>query len=103
MEQGPLVSIITPSLNSGRFLEETIRSVLSQDYPFIEYIVMDGGSTDDTIAILKRYQDRLQYDSKPDKGTADAINDGIICWPPGNGPCSTMLFADHVFVPARSV
>jgi glycosyltransferase involved in cell wall biosynthesis len=77
MEQRPLVSIVTPSLNSGRFLEETIQSVLSQDYPSIEYIVVDGGSTDNTIAILKRYQGRLQFDSKPDNGAADAINDGF--------------------------
>ncbi|MBZ5725706.1 MAG: glycosyltransferase [Acidobacteriia bacterium] len=77
MEQRPFVSIVTPSLNSGRFLEETIQSVLSQDYPFIEYLVMDGGSTDGTIALLQRYQGRLQFDSKPDKGTADAINGGF--------------------------
>jgi len=73
----PLVSIVTPALNSGEFLEETIQSVLSQDYPHIEYLVMDGGSTDGSLAILERYRDRLRYISQPDQGTADAINCGF--------------------------
>ncbi|GAB4542651.1 MAG: hypothetical protein Fur0020_12090 [Thermodesulfovibrionia bacterium] len=72
----PLVSIITPSYNQGRYIEETIKSVLSQDYPKIEYIVVDGGSTDNTIEILKRY-DRIKWISEPDKGQADAINKGF--------------------------
>lgn len=73
-----LVSIITPSYQQGRFLEETIRSVLRQDYPHIEYIVMDGGSSDETVSILKKYSDRLAYwRSEPDKGQTDAINKGF--------------------------
>ncbi|MGD0437525.1 MAG: glycosyltransferase family 2 protein [Bryobacteraceae bacterium] len=73
----PLVSIVTPVLNMGNFVEETIRSVLSQDYPNLEYIVMDGGSTDGTLEILEKYRGRLSYCSGPDRGTADAINRGF--------------------------
>jgi len=71
------VSIVTPSLNAGRYLQETIASVLAQDYPNVEYIVMDAGSTDDTLSILTRYEGMLQYISRPDRGTADAINKGF--------------------------
>ena len=88
MEQYPLVSIVTPSFNSARYIERAIESVLSQDYPRIEYIVMDGASTDDTVAILDRYGSRLRYVSTPDKGASDAINKGfarsqgsILAWP----------------------
>jgi glycosyltransferase involved in cell wall biosynthesis len=73
----PLVSIVTPVYNMASFLEETIQSVLAQDYPFLEYIVMDGGSTDGTLEILKRYAGRLQYISQADGGQCDAINQGF--------------------------
>src|SRR5690348_9327591 len=73
----PLISIVTPTYNMGRYLSETIESVLSQDYPNIEYIVMDAGSTDDTLAILEKYRGRLEFHSAPDRGTADAINKGF--------------------------
>jgi glycosyltransferase involved in cell wall biosynthesis len=73
----PLISIVTPTFNMGRFLEKTIQSVLSQDYPNIEYIVMDAGSTDETIATLEKYRGRLEFHSGPDRGTADAINKGF--------------------------
>jgi len=71
------VSVITPSYNQGRFLERTIRSVLAQDYPRIEYLVMDGGSTDGTVALLESFGGRLQFVSAPDNGAADAINRGF--------------------------
>ncbi len=73
-----LVSIITPSYNQGRFLEATIRSVLEQDYPEIEYFVMDGGSNDESPQILQRYSDRLAgWVSEKDRGQTDAINKGF--------------------------
>ena len=77
MEGLPKVSIVTPSLNQGQFIERTILSVLNQNYPNIEYIVMDGGSTDNTKEIIKKYQDRLIWKSEPDKGQSEAINKGF--------------------------
>ena len=68
-----LVWIITPSLNQGRFIGDTIESVPSQDYPRLEYLVRDGGSTDHTLAILRSYGDRLTWKSAPDLGQADAV------------------------------
>jgi len=80
----------------ARFLPQTIDSVLSQDYPNIEYVVMDGGSTDGTIEILKRYGDRLRYVSAPDGGAADAINRGFQnC----RGSILAWLNADDVYLP----
>ncbi|MFZ5572837.1 MAG: glycosyltransferase family 2 protein [Thermodesulfobacteriota bacterium] len=72
-----LVSIITPSFNQGPYIEETIRSVLSQDYPRIEYRVVDGGSTDNTLQILERYKDRLTFVSAKDRGQTDALAAGF--------------------------
>ena len=74
MSKLPRISIITPSFNQGHFIEETIASVLSQDYPDLEYIVMDGGSSDDTAEILKKYGDNLTWRSEKDRGQTHAIN-----------------------------
>jgi glycosyltransferase involved in cell wall biosynthesis len=74
MDPQPLVSIVTPCRNASRYIERTIESVLAQDYPKIEYIVMDGASTDTTVEILERYRGRLQYESSPDQGPTDAVN-----------------------------
>ncbi|MTT30897.1 glycosyltransferase [Terrilactibacillus sp. BCM23-1] len=75
----PLVTIITPSYNQGEFIQETIESVLNQDYPYIEHIVVDGGSTDSTLTILKSYRDdpRFHFISEPDQGQSHAINKGL--------------------------
>jgi len=74
----PSISIVTPSFNQGPFLEETIRSILLQGYPHLEYIVIDGGSTDETPDVLKKYEAWLTYwVSEPDQGQAAAINKGL--------------------------
>jgi glycosyltransferase involved in cell wall biosynthesis len=74
----PILTIITPSYNQGRFLTETIESVLSQDVPGLEYIVVDGGSTDESVAVIERYASRLAWwVSEKDHGQAHAINKGL--------------------------
>lgn len=72
------VSIITVAFNSVKTIEDTINSVLSQDFPEIEYIVVDGGSTDGTVNIIEKYQDRIsKWVSEKDRGIYDAMNKGI--------------------------
>ena len=93
----PKVSIIIPSFNQGQFLEASIRSALEQDYPNIEYIVVDGGSKDQSMEIIKKYQDRLTWwVSEKDKGHADALNKGFSH---ATGEILAWLNSDDVYFP----
>ncbi len=96
MNKLPRISIITPSFNQARFIERTIRSVLDQQYPNLDYIVMDGGSQDGTIDILKKYEHQLKWVSQKDEGQADAINRGIRL---STGDIIAYLNSDDVYEP----
>jgi glycosyltransferase involved in cell wall biosynthesis len=106
----PRISIITPSFNQGRYIGETIESVLAQGYPNLEHIVIDGGSTDETVQVLDQYRDKLAHVvSERDRGQSDALNKGfrlatgdVLCWlnsddqfAPGALAAVAMAFATH--------
>lgn len=92
----PLVTIVTPSLNQGRWIGETIESVLSQSYPALEYLVLDGGSRDNTLEVLRHYGDRLTWTSGPDGGQSAAINKGLRA---ARGDIIAWLNADDTYLP----
>ena len=94
-ESLPLVTIVTPSYNQGRFIRDTIESVLTQDYPNIEYIVMDAASTDETAEIVREYAGRLTFISEPDRGQSHAINKGFAR---ARGSIVAWLNSDDVFL-----
>jgi glycosyltransferase involved in cell wall biosynthesis len=93
---GPLVSIVTPSRNQGRFIARTIDSVLAQTYPNIEYRVVDGGSTDATLDVLRSYGTKIEWHSEPDRGQAQAINKGFAR---SRGEILTYLNSDDLLLP----
>jgi glycosyltransferase involved in cell wall biosynthesis len=92
----PKISIVTPSLNQGQFIQRTIESVLSQDYPNLEYLVMDGGSTDNTLDVLASYSERLKWVSEKDEGQTHAINKGL---GQATGDIVAYLNADDLLLP----
>lgn len=96
MSQLPRITIITPSFNQGHFIGETIESVLQQGYPNLEYWVIDGGSSDNTVDILKSYGDRINWVSEKDRGQTHAINKGL---KKATGEIVAYLNSDDVYLP----
>lgn len=97
-QASPLVSVVTPSLNQGRFIEQTILSIKNQTYPNIEHIIIDGGSTDNTLGIIKKYDGtyNMLWLSEPDDGQSDAINKG---WRMARGEIIAYLNSDDTYMP----
>ena len=96
MNQIPLVTIVTPSLNQGNYIRATIDSILSQNYPNLEYWVIDGGSNDETLEILRSYGERIHWVSEADEGQSNAVNKG---WLRAHGEILGWVNADDVLLP----
>ena len=91
------ISVVIPSYNQGQYIEDTIRSVVAQDYPNVEIIVMDGGSTDNSVDVIKKYESSLTYwQSQKDNGQSAAINEGF---KKATGEFVTWLNSDDIFLP----
>lgn len=98
----PLVSIVTPSYNQGRFIERTILSVKNQDYPNVEHIIVDGNSTDNTREVLRKYEGSypMHWTSEPDTGQSEAVNKGLAL---AQGELIGWLNSDDVYVPRDAI
>jgi len=98
MEKLPLVSIVTPSYNQGEFIEELILSIKSQDYPNIEHIIVDGASTDNTLAVIKKHEGtyNMRWTSEPDDGHYPALNKGLR---QAQGEIWAFMCADDLYLP----
>lgn len=96
MDSLPLVTIVTPAYNQGEYLAETIESVLAQDYPHVEYIVINDGSTDDTASVISRYEERIQAVSRENRGQAATLNEG---WSMASGKLVGYLSSDDLLDP----
>lgn len=96
MEKLPRITVITPSYNQGDFIEQTIQSILSQGYPDLEYLVFDGGSTDQTVDILKKYGHKFFWVSEKDRGQSDALNKGLRM---ATGEVMCFLNSDDLYEP----
>jgi glycosyltransferase involved in cell wall biosynthesis len=93
----PKISIVTPSYNQGQYIEETILSVLNQNYPNLEYIIVDGGSKDDTVEVIKRYEKHITYwVSEKDRGQVHALNKGL---EKATGDIFAFINSDDVYLP----
>lgn len=102
MSSRPLVSIVTPSYNQEAYIEDTLRSVMNQNYPNVEHIVIDGVSTDGTVEILKQYESEydLRWSSEPDNGQSDAVNKGF---EKANGEIIGWLNSDDVYFSKNAI
>ena len=93
----PVISVVTICYNSVNTLEETIKSVVEQKYPYIDYVIIDGGSTDGTLDIIEQYKEHLGYFcSEPDKGISDAFNKGIFH---AKGDLIVIINSDDILLP----
>ncbi|MDO8658008.1 MAG: glycosyltransferase family 2 protein [Candidatus Levybacteria bacterium] len=92
----PKISIVTPSFNQGKYIEQTIKSVLGQNYANVEYIVVDGGSSDNTLNVLKKYNNKIKWTSRKDNGQSNAINKGLKM---ATGEIIAFLNSDDLYLP----